>query len=61
MRHETIGYLEFEDKANNLKCIVRFGNNKKKPSDYVDGVILRNDNPVSRMEGTYLGYIDFDG
>jgi len=61
MRHETIGYINFIDHANSLKCIVRFGNDKKKPSDYVDGIILRDESPVSRMEGTYLGYIDFDG
>jgi len=37
------------------------GSMKKKPSDYFDAVINVNGKPVSKVMGTYLGWLEIDG
>jgi hypothetical protein len=34
---------------------------KKKPSDYVDGEISVKGKVVSKMRGSYMGFLEFDG
>jgi hypothetical protein len=60
MKHETLGSIAFEDKANGISAFVRFNDVKKKPSDYFAGQIVQN-NKVVRIYGSYLGFIEFDG
>jgi len=40
---------------------VRFGKTKGKPSDYIEGEIKVNGEIVSKITGTYLGWIEIDG
>lgn len=61
LRHETVGNIEIDDKKNNVKCIINLGNVKKEPTDYVEGFIIEdNKRIVSKLRGTYLGYLEFD-
>jgi len=59
--HETVGTMEFTDEANKIHCLIQFGKVKKRPTDYIEGTITVNGEPVSQMTGTYLGYLEFDG
>jgi hypothetical protein len=59
--HETIGNMEFKDEENEIYCNIQFGKVKGKPSDYFSGVITVKDEPVSKVLGSYLGFIDIDG
>jgi hypothetical protein len=62
MRHETIGDIEITDVKNNLQCLITIGSVRKKPTDYVEGVIVQNKTKlVSKLYGSYLGYFEFDG
>jgi hypothetical protein len=58
--HETLGIMDFTDKKNNITAQVRFGKTKGKPSDYIDGEIKVNGVQVSKITGTYLGWVEFD-
>ena len=50
------------DEANQLECTIKIGSVPKKPTDYLSGMIVQeNKRIVSKVYGTYLGYIDFDG
>jgi len=59
--HETLGTMEFNDKKNQISCELRFGKVKKRPTDYIEGEIKVNGQIVSRISGTYLGWIEIDG
>jgi len=62
LRHETLGTMNFSDEEHNLECYIKFAPYKKKPSDYIEGMIVENNKTIkSKITGTYLGYIDFDG
>jgi len=58
--HQTIGNMEFIDEENRIHCNIQFGKVKKRPSDYIEGVITVNGEPVSTVRGTYMGYIEID-
>jgi hypothetical protein len=60
-RHETTGDMEFIDEGNKIDCKITFGNVKKKPTDYFEGTINVDGKPVSKISGTYLGWIEVDG
>ena len=47
--------MEFVDKENNIYCNISFGKVKKRPTDYIEGTITVNGEPVSQITGTYLG------
>lgn len=59
--HSTIGSMEFTDEANKISCIIELGKVKKRPTDYIEAVITVNGQPVSKLTGTYLGWLEFDG
>jgi len=59
--HETLGIMDFVDKKNNISAQVRFGKAKGKPSDYIEGEIKVDGAIVSKITGTYLGWIEIDG
>jgi len=59
--HETTGNMEFKDEENGIYCEIQFGKIKKKPSDYFEGIITVNGEAVSKISGSYLGFIDIDG
>ncbi|CAG9320769.1 KES1_4 [Blepharisma stoltei] len=62
IRHEIIGKMVFVDKKNNLECIVKIGLDANNPTDYFDGMIVEEGKRiVSKLKGTYMGYMDFDG
>ena len=37
------------------------GKVKKKPTDYVEGDIKQNGKIVSKMYGSYMGFLEWDG
>lgn len=47
--------MEFNDGANKIYCNISFGKVKKRPTDYIEGTIFVNGEPVSQITGTYLG------
>jgi len=53
--HSSIGDLEFTDEGNGIYCKIELGKVKKRPSDYIEGTITVNGEPVSKLTGTYLG------
>jgi len=59
--HSSIGDLEFTDEGNGIYCKIELGKVKKRPTDYIEGTITVNGEPVSKLTGTYLGYLEFDG
>ena len=62
MRHIISGRVDFKDEVNGLYGWCELATLKKKPSDYFIGEIKdRDGNVVSKMNGTYFGYCDFDG
>ena len=61
MRHESLGTIQASDNEGNT-CTVTIGKIKGKPSDYLQGIIFdRDKRPIANLQGTYLGYLDFDG
>ena len=54
------GKIEFEDKKNGLTAWYEISAEKKKPLDCFIGEIIKDDKVVSKMSGSYMGYIDFD-
>ncbi len=59
--HLVCGKIEFEDKKNGLTAWYEISAEKKRPLDYFVGEIAKDNKVVSKMYGTYMGYIDFDG
>ena len=61
MRHESVGTMNASDNAG-FACTINIGKIKGKPSDYVEGLVKNQaGDTVSRLYGTYLGYLEFDG
>jgi len=61
LTHELVGEMTFKDEQNQISCNIELGSWKKKPSDYFEAAINVKGKPVSRVQGTYLGWIDIDG
>ncbi len=60
MRQESIGELIFNDSVNGYKAVINMGPYGKL-SDYFEGTITKNDEVVSKVNGSYLEYIEIDG
>lgn len=60
-KHETLGDIQFVDKANDIVCTLKIGKVKKRPTDFLEGEIKVTGKVVSRVFGSYLGFLDFDG
>lgn len=61
LRHETLGEIEINDEKNKCQCLIKLGSVKGELSDYVEGVIIEDKKRiVSKLKGTYLGYLEFD-
>lgn len=56
-RIEEVGSCLFEDKENGLNCSIKFDKVRKRPSDYFATEILARGEAVSKVFGTYCGYI----
>ena len=61
LKQESIGKMVFTDEKYGFSCEIKFGDVKKKPTDYFQGDIIHNGKAISKCYGTYLGYIEFDG
>lgn len=61
LRTESLGTLDCIDEQNHIVSNIIVGKEKKKPTDYLSGDIKINGKVVSKVYGTYLGYIEFDG
>lgn len=48
----------FIDEANEITCAIKIGG---KPSDTISGEIIHKGIIVSKVRGSYLSYIEFDG
>ncbi len=57
VRIEELGECSFRDVKNELSCRVEFGKVKKHPSDYFESVVFKGEKAVSKVFGTYCGYI----
>ena len=55
------GDCEFTDEANGITAHYSIGGAKGYGKDYVVGEIKKNGQVVSKLFGTYMGYIEFDG
>jgi hypothetical protein len=61
LRHESLGNSTYKDNYGN-RCTIKIGGIKGKPSDYLHGEIFNHAGEVvSKVSGTYAGYLDFDG
>ena len=56
-RIEELGVCEFKDAKNELFCRIEFGKVKKRPSDYFDSSIMHGEKAISKVFGTYCGFI----
>jgi hypothetical protein len=54
------GSFEYEEKNLGIKCQLKLGTIKGKPSDNFTGEIIYGDKKVS-VSGSYLSHLDFDG
>ena len=62
MIHMCTGTITFVDEKNGLTAWYTIGEaGKKYAKDYFKGEIKRGDQVVSRLFGSYMGYIEFDG
>jgi len=60
--HILHGKFVFQDEKNGVTGYCNVGDVKGRPRDYLDGHIERNGQVVcEQIEGTYMGYMDFDG
>ena len=66
--HILHGDFEFMDEKNGIRGIINCGNVSRKPRDYMTGKIEQLNKMTGewevvckKVEGTYMGYIDFDG
>ena len=60
MKVEVKGKLLFTDKTNNITAEMEFDNVRWKATDYFSGDIRKNGHRVSKIYGSYMGYINFD-
>jgi len=60
IRQETIGELVFKDATHGFELVIKIDNVKKKPSDYFQGEIKLKNIVVSKVYGSYLGFIEFN-
>ncbi|EAS07563.1 oxysterol-binding protein (macronuclear) [Tetrahymena thermophila SB210] len=60
-RHETLGKIMFQDTKNEIECKIKFGKVKKRPTDFFEGEIKVKGKLCSKVYGSYLGFIEFDG
>lgn len=49
-----------KDELNDIKCEIKYGKVKKRPSDYIAGSITQKGKSVSKFDGTYCGFMNFD-
>jgi len=61
IRQESIGEFHFKDLKNGFELNLKLDNVKKKPSDYFQGEVKLKNIVVSKIYGTYCGYIEFGG
>lgn len=77
MKHETLGKIDYQDFENNLFCSLKFSSVKKKldflkefyylnhffvrPSDFFEADICQGNKVVSKVYGSYRGFLEFDG
>mmetsp|Transcript_8952 Transcript_8952/g.16125 ORF Transcript_8952/g.16125 Transcript_8952/m.16125 type:complete len:388 (-) Transcript_8952:2916-4079(-) len=59
--HVTLGSVEFVDKKNGLYCELKFGASRKELSDYCEGIIMKDNEPVAEVSGSWASYLDSDG
>ena len=57
--HCLTGTCDFTDEENGVTAQYTIGT--KKGRDYFTGEIKKDGEVVSRLSGTYMGYIEFDG
>jgi hypothetical protein len=57
---EAMGSILFEDKANNLEAKIRFDDVSWKSTDFFKGKIKQDDEVVSKIYGSYMGFCEFD-
>jgi hypothetical protein len=60
MKVEVKGKLILNDKVNNVTAEMEFDNVRWKASDYFQGDIRKNGHRVSKIYGSYMGFINFD-
>jgi hypothetical protein len=60
MTVESKGVIVFNDVANNIVAEISINSVKKRPTDYLSGTIKVNGKEVSKIYGTYMGFIEFD-
>ena len=54
------GIFEYEEKKLGIKCVLKLGGIKGKPTDTITGDIIYGDKKVV-ISGSYLSNLDFDG
>ena len=60
--HNLCGVCKFTDEKNGIEAQYNIGGaGRKYPKDYFVGEIKQHGKVVSKMFGSYMGYIDFDG
>ena len=59
--HNLTGTCNFVDEKNGIEASYTFGSVKKKPKDYFEGEIKQHGKVVSKLYGSFMGYVDFDG
>jgi hypothetical protein len=62
--HLITGKIEFNDEQNGITAWYEINSpdkGKNRPKDYIVGEIRKDGVVVSKLFGTYFGYIDFDG
>jgi hypothetical protein len=59
--YRSTGSIEFVDKTNQITCKIVIGKTKKKLNDYFEGEIKVAGKSVSKVTGTYLGWLEIDG
>ena len=60
--HNLCGVCTFTDEKNNIEAYYNLGGaGRKYPKDYLVGEIKQNGKVVSKMFGSIMGYIEFDG
>ena len=53
--------MTYTEEKYGYSCVIKIGGVKGKPSDYFSGEIYQKDKLVSKVSGSYLSHIDFDG
>jgi hypothetical protein len=44
-----------------ISATLSIGTVRKKPTDYIEGEIVCRNRIVSKMNGSYMGFLEFDG